>query len=102
MSAARIADLLSTLRASHDQLTALAGRLDPADLSRRSYARDWTVAQVYSHLGSGAEIGLAAVHAALDGSHVPPDPEPIWARWNAKTPQAMATDYVDADDHYLA
>jgi uncharacterized protein (TIGR03083 family) len=102
MSTARIADLLSTLRASHHQLTTLADRLGPAGLSHPSYAREWTVAQVYSHLGSGAEIGLAGVRAALDGSDVPPDPDPIWARWNAKTPQAMATDYVDADHRYLA
>jgi hypothetical protein len=60
------------------------------------------VAQVYSHLGSGAEIGLAAVCAALDGGVAPPDPEPIWARWNAKAPEAMAYDYIDADDRYLA
>jgi uncharacterized protein (TIGR03083 family) len=101
MSTANTADLLSALRASHHQLTALAGRLGRADLSRPSYAHEWTVAQVYSHLGSGAEIGLAAVHAALAGSDVPPDPEPVWARWNTKTPQAMTTDYADADDRYL-
>lgn len=33
---------------------------------------------------------------------MPPEPEPIWARWNAKAPDAMANDYVDADDGYLA
>jgi uncharacterized protein (TIGR03083 family) len=101
MPTTHIPDLLSTLRASHHQLAALADRLGPCDLTHRSYAREWTVAQVYSHLGSGAQIGLAAVHAALNRSDAPPDPEPIWARWNAKTPQAMATDYIDADDHYL-
>jgi uncharacterized protein (TIGR03083 family) len=101
MLTANVADLLWALRASHHQLAALAGRLGPSELSRPSYAREWTVAQVYSHLGSGAEIGLAAVQAALDGGDVPPDPEPIWARWNAKTPQAMATDYVDVDDRCL-
>ncbi len=93
--------LLPILRISHHQLTALAGRLHQADLTRPSYARNWTVAQVYSHLGSGAEIGLAAVGAALDGVTAPIDPEPIWARWNAKTPAAMVSDYVDADERYL-
>jgi uncharacterized protein (TIGR03083 family) len=97
-----VTELLPILRASHDELATLAGRLRPADLTRVSYAREWTVAQVYSHLGSGAEIGLAAVHIALDGGVAPPDPEPIWARWNAKTPEAMANDFVDADDRYLA
>lgn len=97
-----VIEVLPILRASHDELTALAGRLRPADLSRPSYAREWTVAQVYSHLGSGAEIGLAAVRVALDGGVAPPDPEPIWARWNAKVPEAMASDFVDADDRYLA
>jgi uncharacterized protein (TIGR03083 family) len=96
-----VGELLAILRDSHHQLTALAERLRRADLSRPSYARQWTVAQVYSHLGSGAEIGLAAVHTALDGGMTPPDPEPTWARWNATAPEAMASDYVDADDRYL-
>jgi uncharacterized protein (TIGR03083 family) len=95
-------DLLSVLRASHQQLAALAGRLRRIDLSRPSYAREWTVAQVYSHLGSGAEIGSAAVRAALGGITTPPEPEPIWARWNAKAPEDMATSFVEADDRYLA
>ncbi len=97
-----VRELLSILRASHHQLAALAGRLRAAELCRPSYAREWTVAQVYSHLGSGAEIGLAAVRAALDGNGAPPAPEPIWTRWNAKAPETMANDYVDADDRFLA
>jgi uncharacterized protein (TIGR03083 family) len=97
----RVGELLSILRESHHQLTALAGRLRPADLSHPSYARQWTVAQVYSHLGSGAEIGLAAVRTALNGGVAPPHPQPLWERWNAKTPGAMASDYADADDRYL-
>jgi len=101
-SPTHVGKLLSILRASHRQVSALAGRLAPADLSRPSYARNWTVAQVYSHLGSGAEIGLAAVRVALDGGTAPPLSEPIWARWNAKAPEAMANDYIDADDRYLA
>ena len=36
-----VRELLSILRASHNELTALAGRLRPADLSRPSYAREW-------------------------------------------------------------
>jgi hypothetical protein len=46
---------------------------------------EWTIAQVFSHLGSGAEIGLAILKAGImqePGS----DPVPIWDRWNALQP----------------
>ena len=44
--------------ASHDLLAGLATGLDEAGATRMSYCSEWTIAQVYSHLGSGAEIGL--------------------------------------------
>jgi uncharacterized protein (TIGR03083 family) len=88
-----VSQLLSALRASHDQLAELADRLGPADLTRPSYASDWTVAQVYSHLGSGAEILMPGAATSR--------PERVWARWDAKTPAAMVRDFVEADERFL-
>ena len=62
---------IAALRTNHDDLSALVRRLDAADLERLSSASEWTVAQVLSHLGSGAEIGLASLRAALTGEDAP-------------------------------
>jgi uncharacterized protein (TIGR03083 family) len=96
-----IGDLLKALRISHDQLADIAGRSDVAALADPSYCRDWNRAQVLSHLGSGAEIGLNTLRAALDEGPEP-DREEIWARWNALSPTGMAEAFVESDDRYLA
>jgi uncharacterized protein (TIGR03083 family) len=96
-----IDDLLQALRLSHDQLAGIAGRLDSAALTGPSYCRNWNRAQVFSHLGSGAEIGLNSLRAGL-GEAPEPDREGIWARWNALPPEGMAGGFVASDDRYLA
>jgi Mycothiol maleylpyruvate isomerase N-terminal domain len=58
------------------------------------------VARVFSHLGSGAEIGLATLRAAL-GEGPEPDREAIWARWNGLSPEQMVGGFVGHDDRYL-
>jgi uncharacterized protein (TIGR03083 family) len=95
-----IDDLLKALRISHDQLAGIAGRLDAAALAAPSYCRDWSRAQVFSHLGSGGEIGLNSLRAAL-GEAAEADREEIWARWNALPPEGMARGFIEADDRYL-
>src|SRR6266568_5939686 len=93
--------VLHALRHSHDELAGIAARLDGAALDARSYCRDWTRAQVFSHLGSGAEIGLAWLRTSL-GEGPEPDREAIWARWNALPPEGMAGGFVEHDDRYIA
>ena len=63
----------------------MVSELCPGSADRPSGASEWTIAQVLSHLGSGAEIGLAVLEAALDGHaasgwRVQPG---VWDRWNA-------------------
>src|SRR5579863_7405266 len=68
-------------------------------LTGRSYCRDWTVAQVLSHLGSGAEIAMLMLEATLAGEPLDRDAMgPIWDTWNAKTPQQQAADCLPADE----
>src|SRR5215207_3980863 len=93
---------IPALRTSHDRLAAFASGLDDG-LVEQSMCTDWTVAQVLGHLGSQAEIGLAALEANLAGRE-PPGQEanpPIWDRWNAMAPQEAARAFVAADRRVL-
>ncbi|MGH3797980.1 MAG: maleylpyruvate isomerase N-terminal domain-containing protein, partial [Pseudonocardiaceae bacterium] len=56
---------ITALRTGHDELTALLNSLSPDELTQPSAAAEWNISQVLSHLGSGAEIGLATLEAAL-------------------------------------
>ena len=56
---------IAELRATHDRLAAHVASLSPDQLTGPSGADDWTVADVLSHLGSGAEIGRGPLLAAL-------------------------------------
>ena len=94
---------ISALRHSHDRLRASVEPLGPDQLTQRSYPSEWTIAQVLSHLGSQAEIFGLILAAGLAGQE-PPGPEefpPIWDTWNAKDPQAQATDALRADQATL-
>jgi hypothetical protein len=56
------------------------------------------VSQVLSHLGSGAEIGLAALTASIEGGSAP-DGEfnrKVWARWDAMEPAEHAAGFLEA------
>ena len=91
---------IGALRHSHDRLQALVEPLDLASLEQRSYASEWSIAQVLSHLGSGADIFALFLEAGLAGQD-PPGRDafvPVWNVWNAKDPQAQATDGLRADE----
>ncbi len=94
---------IGALRHSHDRLQALVGPLDAAQLRQQSYASEWSIAQVLSHLGSQAEIFGLFLEAGLTGQD-PPGRDvfvPIWNVWNAKDSQAQATDGLRADEATL-
>ena len=88
---------IAVLRASHDRLVAYVASLDEEALGRPSMCTDWTVAQVLSHLGSGAEIGRETLGAAVTGRDPAVDLEAVWARWNAMAPRQMATEFAISD-----
>ena len=90
---------IAALRNSHERLASLLAAMDDNQVTGRSYCRDWTVAQVLSHLGSGAEIAMLMLEAALVGEPLDRDAMgPIWDTWNAKTPQQQAADCLPADE----
>ncbi|CCH32730.1 maleylpyruvate isomerase family mycothiol-dependent enzyme [Actinosynnema sp. NPDC047251] len=92
---------ITVLRSSHDDLDAMVAGLSEADLQRRSAAADWTVAQVFSHLGSGAELLSATLEEALTGAEPTETPEQVWARWNALPPREQAAGFRAADDELV-
>jgi uncharacterized protein (TIGR03083 family) len=94
--------VLAVLRASHERLATALAPLTDAQLSAGSYCRDWSVAQVASHLGSGAEIFAKFVDVGLaHDSAGSVEFQPVWDKWNAKSPRAQVDDVVDADRAFL-
>lgn len=91
---------LDVLRDSVRELRAFVESLSPTELSASAYPADWSVADVLSHLGSGAEIFTNSIDAALGAAEVPP--QPIWDAWNAKEPDTKAADCVRADQALVA
>src|SRR5215467_4942779 len=94
---------IQALRRSHDALRALVQQFDAGQLDQQSYAPDWSIAQVLSHLGSQAEIFELFLDAALSGAKPPGQQAfgPIWEIWNAKSAQAQATESLAADAAWL-
>jgi len=94
---------IKALHNSHDRLSSLLEGVAPEQVSGPSYCSDWTIAQVLSHLGSGAEIFSLMIQAVLNDEE-PPGREsfpPIWDTWNAKDPVQQAEDYKVADTALL-
>ncbi len=95
--------VLAALGNSHARLAAVAGPLTAEEVAGPSYDDDWSIAQVLSHLGSGAEIFELILDAGRRGDNAP-GPEQfqeIWGRWNAKSPAEQAQDGVAADAAFL-
>ncbi len=89
---------IAELRATHDRLRAQVESLSPDQLTGPSGADSWTVADVLSHLGSGAEIARGTLVAALgDGTEERPSNEEVWDRWNALSPDEQAAGVLASD-----
>jgi uncharacterized protein (TIGR03083 family) len=93
---------IAALHAEHDTLVALLANLDEGQLDSPSGADGWTVAQVLSHLGSGAEIGRALFAQAVGVSVEAEDNRTIWARWDAAGPADQAAGFVEHNTRWLA
>lgn len=67
-------------------------------LAGPSGASEWPLHQVFSHLGSGAEITLAGLRTAL-GAAVPGEDfnQGVWDRWNATTPRQQLEGFLTHD-----
>jgi uncharacterized protein (TIGR03083 family) len=99
----QFSDALAALRTSHDRLAATVKPLTTEQVSSQSYDDDWSIAQVTSHLGSGAEIFGLMVAAGLKQSPAPGMDEfrPVWDAWNSKPAADQVRDAVSADAAFL-
>lgn len=68
---------LTALRSSVARLHDLAAGLDEEELTGRAYPSEWSVADVLSHLGSGAVITRRRLDDTLTGSETPDDFAPV-------------------------
>lgn len=90
---------IAALRSEHDSLASTVPALTTEQLTGPSGASDWTVADVLSHLGSGAEISLAGFRASQGEAEPPAENfnQSVWDRWNALSPQDQATGWLASD-----
>jgi uncharacterized protein (TIGR03083 family) len=101
-------DWLAAAVSSHERLSHLVGELGPDEVAGPSSCTEWSIAQVLSHLGSGAQIFGLFLRAGLEGGPGPgmAEFEPIWERWNAMSPAVQSAEALVTDriflDHLLA
>ena len=94
---------IDALRANRDDLADRVRGFNASDLDRISGSSQWDVAQVLSHLGSGAEIGLEGLRRALagEGSAPPEFNQGVWDRWNAMSQQEKADSFLESSEGLL-
>jgi len=91
-------DALDALEQSVAYLRSTIDGMSEDQYVASAHPTEWTVADVMSHLGSGAIISKRGIDDSLEGRETPPKfNESVWDVWNAKTPHAKVTDALDAD-----
>ncbi len=96
---------LAALETSSQRTRALVEDLTEEQLELPSFDREWTIAQVLSHLGSASEIGTILIDRALAGETTAPGRElavPIWQRWDAMTPLEQREAWYESDARHRA
>ncbi len=101
---ASVDSTIDALQRTHSELAGVVRTLSDEQLEHGSGASEWTVAQVLSHLGSGAEITAATLRAATAGA---PGPEQdfnqaVWDSWNALSPRQQAGGFLTTDSALVA
>jgi uncharacterized protein (TIGR03083 family) len=102
--AASPSEIMDVLHRSHERLTTALVGLGDDGVTRPSYDDGWSVATVASHLGSSAEI---FGHYLQAGARDEPAPggelnQPVWARWDDKSPAEQVRDSITANAALLA
>jgi uncharacterized protein (TIGR03083 family) len=95
--------VINALQTGHEQLVPLIDDLSEQQLTTPTFIGEWTVAQVLSHMGSGAVIFRKTLGAALTGQ---PNPGPdsnqaVWAEWDAMGPVEQRDGFLRADQELL-
>jgi uncharacterized protein (TIGR03083 family) len=97
-----MSDNVDVLHTSVDRLREIVEGLSPDQLETSAYPTEWSVADVLSHLGSGAEIMQRFLADTVAGTETPADfAQSVWDAWNAKSPGAQAADALVTDRSYV-
>ena len=69
-----------------------------------SGASEWTLAQVFSHIGSASEIGLAGLRAGLGDAGAAGDDfnRSVWDRWDAMGPREQVDQFLEHGEALVA
>jgi uncharacterized protein (TIGR03083 family) len=94
--------ILGALRSSVERLRTTVGGLSDTQLETPAYPAKWSIADVLSHIGSGAVIMQRRLDDSLDETSTPEDFAPVvWEEWDAKTARVKADDALVADRDLL-
>jgi uncharacterized protein (TIGR03083 family) len=94
---------VEALGSSVARLRDIASRISEADLTGRAYPAEWSIADVLSHIGSGAVIMQRRLEDSLASRQTPDAFAPgVWDTWNAKTSTAQRDDGLVADAALLS
>ncbi len=93
---------LEALRSSVEHLRAVVQRIDPTRFDSPAYPTKWSIADVLSHIGSGAVILTRRFDDIVEGRATDENfNQSVWDEWNAKPPSALVADALIADDALL-
>jgi uncharacterized protein (TIGR03083 family) len=96
-------EFVEELRISHHRLARVMGSSSAPEATASAFPKEWTVADVLSHLGSGAEIFTLILDRLENGQEAPSQDDfvAIWDRWNAKTPDDQVRDGLSSDAAFV-
>jgi len=98
-----MSDRLQILQESVRHLADVTSRLDPEQYTSPAFPSEWTIADTYSHLGSGAVIGKQNFENSINHRENDPAFNPsVWDEWNAKEPSVQVSDCLVYDRSYLS
>jgi uncharacterized protein (TIGR03083 family) len=91
-------DPLGALRSSSQHLRQIVHGLDAQQLDSPAYPAEWSLADVLSHIGSGAVIHKRRLEDILKGAEFPSDfSQRVWDEWNGKPSTSKRADALIAD-----
>ncbi|MFI5694667.1 maleylpyruvate isomerase family mycothiol-dependent enzyme [Kribbella sp. NPDC051586] len=88
--------VIAALRTGYERLAGLVTNFDEETLAGPSAATEWDIAQVLSHLGSGAEIMANTIQLTLDRKPAADSDfnQNVWARWDSSSRQEQAAGFL--------
>jgi uncharacterized protein (TIGR03083 family) len=94
---------IDAISESNARLEVVLGTTGGVTAAQATYCPGWSVADILRHLGSGAEIGLLNLSAALRGQEPPPRQRygEIIELWGEKAEANLAEEAVSVNDNYV-